>query len=103
MKKHKKVIDETVHFSLKKGNGTLRAIVSVDKQGNIARYSLAYINAGYSYQDNGRIIGYDNCHGYHHRHYLGKEERVNFTTYEDIAERFDAEWRILHEKIKSKK
>lgn len=31
---------------------------------------------------------------------MGKEEKVEFSTYEDIAKRFEKEWRILHEKVK---
>jgi hypothetical protein len=103
MKKYRKIVDETIHFSRKKGNGTLKTFISINDKGEIARYSLTYINAHHFHEDNGRVIGYDNCHGYHHRHYLGKEERINFTTYENIVEQFETEWRILHEEIKSKK
>jgi hypothetical protein len=50
--------------------------------------------------DNCRVIGYDNCHGYHHRHYMGKEENIEFTSYEDIQNQFEIAWRELHEKAK---
>jgi hypothetical protein len=50
--------------------------------------------------DNFRVIGYDNCHGYHHRHYMGKEENIEFTSYEDIENQFEIAWRKLHEKAK---
>ena len=43
--------------------------------------------------DNGRVLGYDNSHGYHHRHFLGKVEPVEFESYESIENRFEAEVR----------
>jgi predicted amidohydrolase YtcJ len=43
--------------------------------------------------DGGRIIGYDNAHGYHHRHCLGKVESIEFESYESIERRFEAEVR----------
>jgi hypothetical protein len=33
---------------------------------------LAYINHSTFYKDNGRVVGYDNSHHVHHRHYMGK-------------------------------
>lgn len=98
--KHIKAVDDTVTIPIKQGNGILRYTVNTDVKGNIVRYSLAYINPYLSTADNGRVLGFDNCHGYHPRHYMGKEENINFNTYEEIAERFDKEWRALHEKIK---
>jgi hypothetical protein len=38
--------------------------------------------------DNGRVIGYDNAHGYHHRHFMGQLEHLEFRTYEDLNCRF---------------
>ena len=99
-KKFIKVIDETINIPEKSGNGILRFIVNVDGKGHLGRYSLAYINHRLCNIDNGRVLGYDNSHGYHHRHYMGKEEPVDFKNYETIAERFDTEWRALHEKAK---
>lgn len=46
------------------------------------------------------MIAYDNNHGYHHRHFMGKEELIEFESFEAISERFDKEWRLLHEKVK---
>jgi hypothetical protein len=78
----------------------LKYSVSVDNKGKIVRYSLAYINPRLCAVDNHRVIGYDNCHGYHHRHYMGKEENIKFTSYEDIENQFEIAWRNLHEKAK---
>lgn len=76
--------------------------MSIDEKGNLAHYSMAYINYRICDLDNGRVIGYDNSHGYHHRHDMGKEKPVDFENYEKIAEKFDKEWREIHEKAKRK-
>lgn len=98
--KFTKIIDDTVKLPNKSGNGTLRILINIDEQGNLGRYSLTYVNPRLYMGDNGRVLGYDNSHGYHHRHYMGKVEPVEFTSYEAIAEKFETEWRTLHEKIK---
>jgi hypothetical protein len=38
--------------------------------------------------DHGRVLGYDNSHGYHHRHFMGSVEAVKFTTYAAHLKRF---------------
>jgi len=95
-----KVLDETIRISKKKGNGILKFSANVDEKGILINYSLTYINTNIFNKDNGRVLGYDNEHGYHHRHYMGKEERVNFLTLEEIKERFETEWREIHDKHK---
>lgn len=45
--------------------------------------------------DNGRVVGYDNRHGYHHRHCFGKVEAIEFTSYDDIEQRFERDWLAL--------
>lgn len=95
-----KVIDDTIKLSEKSGNGIVKISLSIDKKGNLGRYSFAYINFRLCHADNGRVLGYDNNHGHHHRHYMGKEEPIEFVSYEAIAEQFEKEWRILHEKAK---
>jgi hypothetical protein len=71
------------------------------EDGQVVGYSLAYINLRRFAGDNGRVLGYDNSHGNHHRHFRGKVEPVNFSTYAEIAERFFREvhelWRIEDE------
>jgi hypothetical protein len=68
------------------------------KDGQVTGYSLAYINLKLSSVDNGRVLGYDNSHGYHHRHFMGTVEPVEFTSYTELARRFIDEvhelWRI---------
>lgn len=61
----------------------------------VTRYNLAYVNPLVFGGDNGRVLGYDNAHGEHHRHYMGKVEAVGIGSYEDAFERFQAEWQEL--------
>lgn len=68
------------------------------EDGKVVAYNLAYINLRICRVDHGRVLGFDDSHGYHHRHFMGKVEAVEFTSYEAIAERFFKEvhdlWRI---------
>lgn len=61
----------------------------------VTRYNLAYINPLVFGGDNGRVLGYDNAHGEHHRHYMGKAEAVEIGSYEEALNRFQAEWQEL--------
>ena len=71
------------------------------EDGGVVAYSLAYINLRICSVDNGRVLGYDNSHEYHHWHFMGKAQAIEFTTYAAVAERFIAEvhelWRIEDE------
>ncbi|BCA64640.1 toxin-antitoxin system TumE family protein [Fluviibacter phosphoraccumulans] len=87
--------DETHKISDKRGNGKLRREVWVDAQGKVVRYNLAYINHHLFQGDNGRVIGYDNAHGVHHRHYFGGVSPVDFVSFDDIEDRFEADWSAL--------
>jgi hypothetical protein len=66
-----------------------------DEHGCVVRYTLAYINPRICGVDNGRVLGYDNSHGYHHRHFMGTVEPIEFHGYQHLAERFYAEVREL--------
>jgi len=94
----RKIVDDTLSISRKRGNGLLRREVWVDEQGRVVRYNLAYINHAISQADNGRVVGYDNAHGYHHRHYMGVVESVAFISFEDIEERFEQDWLAVGDK-----
>ena len=67
----------------------------------LVAYSLAYINLRRYSADNGRVLGYDNSHDYHHRHFMGEVEAIKFTTYAALVERFIGEvqelWRLEDE------
>lgn len=69
-----------------------------DDNGNVTRYNLAYINHNLFAGDNGRIIGFDNAHGYHHRHYYGKVEAVAFTSFAEVELLFEQAWLELRNK-----
>ncbi len=65
------------------------------EDGQVVKYSLAYINPRICGPDNGRVLAYDNSHDYHHRHLKGKSEPVEFNGYEALASRFQEEVREL--------
>jgi hypothetical protein len=64
----------------------------------IVAYSLAYINLKVCHVDHGRVLGFDNSHDYHHRHFMGQVEPVEYTSYDATLARFISEvhelWRI---------
>lgn len=98
-----KIVDDTNRIPNKRGNGILRREVWVDRSGKVTRYNLAYINALVHSGDNGRVVGYDNAHGYHHKHYLGVVTPVAFVNFDMMEEQFQADWLALKEpKRKSK-
>jgi hypothetical protein len=68
----------------------------------VTRYNLAYINHAIYSGDNGRVLGFDNAHGYHHRHHMGKVEAVTFESYEDQLNRFQEEWQALMKQLHGK-
>jgi hypothetical protein len=41
------------------------------------------------------VLGYDNSHDHHHRHFMGRQESFEFTGYEALATRFYDEVRNL--------
>ncbi|MGC2167046.1 MAG: DUF6516 family protein [Gallionella sp.] len=87
-----KVSNDSWSLSSKNGNGVLRREVWVNEKGSVVRYNLAYINHEIFQGDNGRVVGYDNAHDFHHRHFMGAVEPVKFVSFEDIENRFQADW-----------
>lgn len=61
----------------------------------VVSYALAYINPQIFSGDNGRVLGYDNSHGFSHRHHFGVVTPEPFTGYEALYERFEREWQAL--------
>jgi hypothetical protein len=96
-----KIVDASHRLSRKHGNGVLRREIWVDRHGKVVRYNLAYINHEIFQADNGRVLGYDNAHGYHHRHFKGKVESFEFVSFEDVETRFEADWLAFRRKWKS--
>ena len=91
-----KIIDESHKISDKRGNGKLRREIWVDEvTGKLTRYNLAYINHNIHAGDNGRVVGYDNAHDGHHRHYFAVVEPIEFVSFEDTEERFEQDWMAL--------
>ena len=90
-----KQVDDTNYIPRKRGNGVLRREIWVNKKGVVSRYNLAYVNGAMHAGDNGRVVGYDNAHGTHHRHYFGKVTAVDFISFEDVEEKFQADWLAL--------
>lgn len=69
----------------------------------VTRYNLAYINHSICHVDNGRVLGFDNAHDYHHRHDMGEVTEVEFISYEAILELFQQEWLEIVKKTRVKK
>jgi hypothetical protein len=93
----RKIRDERHKISNKRGNGELRRETWEDESGNITKYNLAYINFQLYPGDNGRVVGFDNQHGYHHRHFMGKTESIEFVSFEYLENQFDQEWSLFLE------
>jgi len=90
--KFKKVVSEQFPVNLKKGGGILKIEAWENEKGEIVKYSMAYINHLIFAGDNGRVLGYDNTHDFHHKHYFGEiSEVVDFTTYQNLLDRFEQE------------
>lgn len=89
-----KVVDERYTLPVKRGGGIIKIEAWEDTDGKLIKYSIAYINHSLNLEDNGRVIGYDNAHGYHHKHLFGEISPVNnFINYETTIEQFEREIR----------
>jgi hypothetical protein len=86
-----KVVDDRVVLKRPRKGASLREEVWQAEEGVVTRYNLAYINPRVCRKDNGRVLGYDNRHGEHHRHFMGEVEPIEFTSYERLADRFHRE------------
>lgn len=92
-----KKVNETTRVRCRSGMGIIREEVWTGKDGQIEKYNLAFINHRLCYTDNGRVLGYDNAHGGHERHFKGVVSRYEFTSYEALVEQFIKEVRELRE------
>ena len=61
----------------------------------VISYALAYINPAIYGGDNGRVLGYDNSHGFSHRHFMGRMTAEDFPGYEALYEKFETEWQEI--------
>ena len=96
----RKVVDEEALISCASGAGLVREEVWEDEAGRVVRYNLAFINHFMIAADNGRVLGYDNAHGKHHRHFYGTVEEISITRYEELAMLFRDEVSILRKEKK---
>lgn len=101
VRKLRKVVDETIEVRCALGKGIIREEVWLDARGTIVRYNLAFVNHSLCPKDKGRVLGYDNSHGHHHRHYAGRQKEFFFITYEQLMNRFLTEVRTLRQKKES--
>ncbi len=106
-KQPKETLLEQERYELKQksGGGVLRYEVwGYVENGKtiVTRYNMAYINHAVCSKDNGRVLGYDNAHGYHHRHYMGSVEACDCVSHEDTVKRFQAEWVEIVGRLKGK-
>ena len=93
-----KVVDETIVLKRPRRGGRLKEEVWQTRAGEITKYSLAYINRLVCQVDNGRVLGYDNSHDYHHRHFMGSVKAIEFKDYASLAARFREEVQELWRK-----
>ena len=83
-----KLTDYETAFWCAGGDGILREEVWVNAKGEVQRYNLAFMLPHLFRADNGRVLGFDNAHGVHERHFMGKVEQVEFRGYPATARRF---------------
>ena len=87
-KNYTKVIDEQFIVPQKKGDGIIK-FEAWQYENKIVKYNMAYINKSIFPNDNGRVIGYDNSHNFHHKHYFGEIiELDDFVNYQELVKRF---------------
>jgi len=87
-KKYTKVINEQFIVPFEKGGGIIK-FEAWEYESEIVKYNMAYINKNIFPNDNGRVIGYDNSHYFHHKHYFGEIiELDDFINYQTLVEQF---------------
>ncbi len=87
---------QDVHIPARLGGGVLKELVKREMPSKkVTHYALAYINFAICGADNGRVLGYDNSHGFSHKHFMGATVPEPFTTYEELYDKFQAEWQAI--------
>jgi hypothetical protein len=84
----RKETDYETEFWCAGGVGLLREEVWVDDKGVVVRYNLAFLLPHCMGSDNGRILGFDNAHGVHERHFMGEVTLLEFEDYPAMARSF---------------
>ena len=91
---------EDVEYHLRCASGAeaiYREEVWENEAGKVAKYNLAFIHFGVYQHDHGRVVGYDNAHGHHQRHFMGEAQVVEFVSYDTTLSRFQDEVRHYRE------
>ncbi|MDR3746097.1 MAG: hypothetical protein P4K80_08210 [Acidobacteriaceae bacterium] len=86
--KLRKDTDYETRFHCAGGIGTLREEVWVNEKDEVVRYNLALVLAHRSKVDKGRVLGYDNAHGIHERHFMGEVTVFPYRGFPATAKRF---------------
>jgi len=94
----RKVVDETAEVRCGKGRGLIREEVWQSENGEAVRYNLAFICHQLCALDHGRVLGYDNQHEHHHRHFMGQVTPFEYEAYDKLLARFLAEVEALRGK-----
>jgi hypothetical protein len=84
----RKETDYETRFRCGGGIGILREEVWVDSEGEVVRYNLALLLPHLFHADKGRVLGYNNAHGVHERHFMGSVAPARFRSYLATAQRF---------------
>ena len=84
----RKESDYETSFKCAGGWGILREEVWVDEEENVVKYNLAFILPHVSGVDHGRVLGYDNAHGFHERHFFGMVEEIAYKEFSEIVMKF---------------
>jgi len=84
------------------GVGILREEVWVNENEEVVRYNLAFLLPHLFYPDNGRVLGFDNAHGIHERHFMGTVTEVEFVNFVQTSERFYREVEAIRRSYEGK-
>ena len=84
-KTYLKIIDEKYIVPIQMGGGMIK-FEAWESEGVVVKYNMVYINQKLYALDNGRVLGYDNAHNFHHKGMI--IELDNFTTYQDQVLKF---------------
>lgn len=101
-KRLRKDTDYETGFWCAGGVGILREEVWVGADEEVVRYNLAFLLPHLFYPDNGRVLGFDNAHGVHERHFMGEVRVVEFENYESTANRFYLEVEAIRRSYEGK-
>ena len=95
--------DDEARFWCAGGVGILREEVWVDATGEVIQYNLAFLMPHLAGIDNGRVLGYDNAHGVHERHFMGHVSLIEFDGYTALAKGFYRETEALRRSYEEKR